>query len=241
MNIKSKKYRIPWVYCSGIALMITAHLNTACQESKDPNTYIIKGNPIEDRALVITPLGRVNPLYIQWTKEALEKTYKMPIKVEKSLPLKPEYFYPSNTKRNRLNADQILNIFKSFDEIPVLITEVDIGHKRITKNDTIDGYGIIGKAKLGKRRQNSPTKDSELALIISTSRIKKTTKDNFRKRLNKVTIHEIGHNLSLPHCKYQSTCVMVDARGKVTTIDKANETFCDQCRKIIQPFLRATE
>ena len=62
MNIKSKKYRIPWVYCSGIALMITAHLNTACQESKDPNTYIIKGNPIEDRALVITPLGRVNPL-----------------------------------------------------------------------------------------------------------------------------------------------------------------------------------
>jgi len=226
-------------FWSGVALMITAHMITACQELKDPCTYIMNGTPIEDRTLVITPLGRVNPLYIQWTKEALEKTYKMPIKVEKSLPLKPEYYYQSN--KEKLKADQILKIFKSSNEIPVLITEVDIGHKKIIKNDTIDGYGIIGKGKLGKRRQNSLTKDSELALIISTSRIKKTTKDNFRKRLNKVTIHEIGHNLSLPHCKYQTTCVMVDARGKATTIDKANEAFCHQCRNIIKPYLRASE
>ncbi len=230
-----------FVFWSGVALLTTAHIILACQELKDPNTYIIKGNPIEDRTLVITPLGRVNPLFIQWAREALEKTYKMPIKVKKTLPLKPEYYYPSTTKRNRLNADQILKIFKSSNEIPVLITEGDIGHKRITKNDTIEGYGIIGKAKLGKRRQNSLTKDSELALIISTFRIKNTTKDNFRKRLNKVTIHEIGHNLSLPHCKYQSNCVMVDARGKATTIDKANEAFCQKCRNIIKPYLRASE
>jgi len=241
MKITIKKQRTPWGFWSGVALLTTAHMTLACQELKDPNTYIIKGNPIENRTLVITPLGRVNPLYIQWTREALEKTYKMPIKVEKSLPLKPEYYYPSTTKRNRLNADQILKIFKSSNEIPVLITEVDIGHKRITKNDTIDGYGIFGLGKLGKRCQNSLTKDSELALIISTSRIKRTTKDNFRKRLKKVTIHEIGHNLSLPHCKYQSNCVMVDARGKATTIDKANEAFCQQCRNIIKPYLRASE
>ena len=226
---------------SGVVLMITAQMITACQEIKDPSNYLVNGTPIEDRTLVITPLGKVNPLYIQWTREALEKTYKMPIKVEKSLPLKPEYYYPSITKRNRLNADQILNIFKSSNEIPVLITEGDIGHKRIIKNDSIEGYGIIGLGKLGKPGQNLSTKECRLALIISTSRIKKTTKDNFRKRLTKVVIHEIGHNLSLPHCKYQTTCVMVDAGGKVTTIDKANEAFCHRCRKIIKPYLQVSE
>ena len=241
MNITIKKQRVLWGFSSGVALLTTAYMIMACQELKDPNTYIIKGKLVEDRTLVITPLGRVNPLYIQWTREALEKTYKMPIQVEKSLPLKPEYYYPPTTRRNKLNADQILKIFKSSNEIPVLITESDIGHKRIINNDTIDDYGIIGIGKLGKRRQNSLTKDNELALIISTFRIKNTTNDNFRKRLYKVTIHEIGHNLSLPHCKYQSNCVMVDARGKATTIDKANEAFCQQCRNIIKPYLRESE
>ncbi|MFM8318026.1 MAG: Zn-dependent protease, partial [Bacteroidota bacterium] len=45
----------------------------------------------------------------------------------------------------------------------------------------------------------------------------------------KTLFKQIGHNLSLPHCKYQKTCVMVDARAKSTTIDKANEFFCQQC------------
>jgi len=34
---------------------------------------------------------------------------------------------------------------------------------------------------------------------------------------------------------------MVDARGKATTIDKANEAFYQQCRNIIKPYLRASE
>ena len=57
-------------------------------------------------------------------------------------------------------------------------------------------------------------------------------------RFRKITIHELGHNFGLKHCTYNSKCLMQSAKGKVTTIDKADEILCENCRKQISYALK---
>ena len=49
-------------------------------------------------------------------------------------------------------------------------------------------------------------------------------------RLQKVVIHEVGHNLGLPHCKVDSRCVMRDAAEKIQTIDEVDAALCEACK-----------
>jgi archaemetzincin len=48
-------------------------------------------------------------------------------------------------------------------------------------------------------------------------------------RLAKISVHEIGHNLGLDHCK-NKRCVMTDAVEKISTIDNAEMRLCSKCR-----------
>ena len=69
--------------------------------------------------------------------------------------------------------------------------------------------------------------------VVSTFRLKTTNKLLFYKRLEKVVLHELGHNLGLPHCE-NPKCVMTNAAEKISTVDNANALLCDACAKRIR-------
>lgn len=69
--------------------------------------------------------------------------------------------------------------------------------------------------------------------VISTFRLKNENEKVFYSRIQKVALHELGHNLGLPHCK-NKTCVMCDAAETIKTIDRVNKILCDDCRAKIQ-------
>lgn len=48
-------------------------------------------------------------------------------------------------------------------------------------------------------------------------------------RLKKVTMHELGHNLGLPHCPNKH-CFMQDAAETIKTIDGVELNLCEECR-----------
>jgi archaemetzincin len=52
-------------------------------------------------------------------------------------------------------------------------------------------------------------------------------------RLQKVSIHEVGHNLGLDHCTKNSECMMSAANGTIKQVDLEKIMFCDNCRNII--------
>ena len=60
------------------------------------------------------------------------------------------------------------------------------------------------------------------------------TEKLFRERIVKVCIHELGHNLGLPHCKADDKCLMNDANGTISQVDKECMYFCDSCKKKIR-------
>ena len=49
----------------------------------------------------------------------------------------------------------------------------------------------------------------------------------------KVALHEIGHNLGLPHCT-TNNCFMHAAEGSIKQIDAEKRDMCSTCRKLAQ-------
>jgi archaemetzincin len=68
--------------------------------------------------------------------------------------------------------------------------------------------------------------------VVSSFRIKSNNYNLYFTRLKKVTIHELGHNLGLPHCPNKK-CVMTDAVENIATIDHANLALCKECNSKI--------
>lgn len=134
-----------------------------------------------------------------------------------------------NIKSPRYRADSIIRIQNRNrpDSIDFIVgfTEKDIS---ITKKE-IDGsikkpewkyndFGVMGLAYC-------PGKSA----IISSFRLKTNDAKLHFTRLKKVTIHEFGHNLGLPHCP-NSHCVMTSANEKISTIDTEKMKLCANCK-----------
>jgi archaemetzincin len=58
------------------------------------------------------------------------------------------------------------------------------------------------------------------------------SKELFQERLAKVCLHEIGHNLGLPHCTSgDKRCFMNDAKGSIKEVDQEKLFLCEKCKK----------
>ncbi len=64
--------------------------------------------------------------------------------------------------------------------------------------------------------------------IVSTYRLGSASQ--YRGRLYKVSLHELGHNMGLPHCDRALGCVMRDAAESIGTVDAVDDVLCDDCR-----------
>lgn len=69
--------------------------------------------------------------------------------------------------------------------------------------------------------------------VVSNYRLKHSNKQKYIDRLKKVTLHELGHNLGLPHCP-DKHCFMRDAAETIKTIDAVELNLCNLCFNKIQ-------
>ncbi len=123
--------------------------------------------------------------------------------------------------RNRYKADLLLRHQKNLitNNIDALagLTDKDIS----TTNGKIEDWGVFG---LGMCPGN--------VCVISTFRLQKAsnTKAQLKERLMKVILHEVGHNLGLPHCASNIQCLMTDAGGTIKQVDKEKKWLCQSCK-----------
>lgn len=137
-------------------------------------------------------------------------------------------------QKKRLNAHYLLRKFESTTEIPVFVTQEDLGYNKVEKDTVIQGNPIWGLALQPVEEINRYTPSA-----VSTYRMKRASrKKRLCKRLQKVILHEVGHSLTLSHCQRQKTYVMVDFGSRKTSIDKVKSTFCAECTKQIEPYLK---
>lgn len=143
----------------------------------------------------------------------------------------PQRFF-INIKAPRFRADSIIKDLKrnkpdSIDYI-IGLTPKDISFTKknaagITKSPEYKykDWGIFG---LGYRPGPS--------CVVSTYRIKGHNTNHTFERLQKIVLHELGHNIGLPHCPNEY-CFMRDAAEKISTIDAVEMNLCDACKEKI--------
>lgn len=168
--------------------------------------------------IAIQPFEGIDNEFVKLSKRAIGSFYGCEVKVLPVQDLPDNAWYDP---RSRYWAPVLLDYLDSI--IPpdchkiVGITDKDIS---TTKGDVYN-YGIMGLGRIN----GAPC-------VVSTYRIKTNMRDHehLLERTRKVVLHEVGHTMGVRHCMFgDPKCFMQDCKGKVSTVDKADEYMCVGC------------
>ena len=125
------------------------------------------------------------------------------------------------TKRGRFKADALIKYLDTLNDdrykFVVGLCDADISTVKGSNKD----WGVFGLGSL-----------DHTACVISTQRLKRNAdREKLKLRVKKVVIHELGHNHGIKHCESGLPCFMVDAHGKISTIDNEPLDMCNTCKK----------
>ena len=180
----------------------------------------------KDTKVAIQPYSGFSKEKTDALAELVEGFYNVSVEVLENREIYKAAFI--NTKSPRYRADSIIKLQrKDLNEYDFVL---GLTHKDIstTKRDKFGAvkepkykyqdWGIMGLAYCPGN-----------SCIVSSFRLKHKDEAKYFTRLKKVTIHEFGHNLGLPHCPNKK-CVMTDAVESIKTIDNAELQLCNDCK-----------
>jgi len=184
--------------------------------------FIIKEKNVITKKFVINilPTGNIPDKDISFVKNKLQKFYKCEVNVLPNDVILEKYKVKG---MNRYQAVPILENFNlKYENVEgkiVVITYKDICVDRKLNGKINKNWGIFGLSLLGGK-----------TCIVSVYRFKR----NYYGKLEKVSIHELGHSLGIPHCDRDIKCIMNDAKGKGSTVDNVSLWMCDKCKNTIK-------
>lgn len=201
--------------------------------SKSDSESLMDHESVKSSKLVvyIQPFGTVNPGYLAFVKNSLQKDFS-------SVKILPKMNLPRTAFvgiRKRYDANKMLwylqNLYVkrkySKETFLVGVTESDLCQNRRNpdlwkgkKGFGSPDFGIMG---LGYQPESKNTVPSQKVNINSTIRLN----SNKKEQLAKLIKHELGHNFGLPHCP-NKRCIMRDAEG-VNHFDEMTG-FCEKCK-----------
>ncbi len=180
--------------------------------------------------IAVQPMGNFPVHLTDTVKNTLHRVYGFPVHVLSNKEI-PEHTF-TKVKSPRYRADQLIRFLK--DEQPdsvaytIGLLQKDISTTKRDANGEVKkpaykykDWGVFG---LGYRPGPS--------CVVSTFRFKNREPSKFISRLKKISVHEIGHNLGLPHCPNKQ-CVMTDAAESINTIDQVKLELCKECKSQI--------
>lgn len=209
----------------------TAPTAKTAAESESPVVWAITSSmassiasaaaPARKIVVHLVPLGDVPQLDLEVAAEGMRAHAPL------SVSLEPREALPDAAKtkeKGRFSADALLSFLQKITagagEKVLGVTDVDI----VTPKNGVANWGVLGLGAIDGK-----------ACVISTHRMRRKWEPGggapetlVRERLWKISLHEIGHTLGLPHCP-NAGCLMEDAQGTVKTVD-AETALCATCR-----------
>lgn len=167
------------------------------------------------------PLGRHDEGLLQAAARGVRALYGFPVEVLESRPFPASAWTP---ERERWRADRLLDWLRTAapDHCRVVVgfTREDIS---TTKGEHAD-WGVFGLGEVGGR-----------TAMVSSYRLRsgRTKAESQLRRVVKVTNHEVGHVLGLPHGGGPG-CLMNDARGRVSTVDAEWGLLCAGSQRAVE-------
>lgn len=200
-----------------LLLSIISFAVFGCSEQSSTNS---------ERIIAVQPLGDFPSALQDTVANAITTYFHFQTHINPKIDIPKHCFI--NLKSPRYRADSLIRYLKinkpdSVDFMVGLIVK-DISTTKydesgVVKNPTskYNDWGIFG---LGYRPGPS--------CVVSTYRISHPKQEVFISRLKKIVLHELGHNLGLPHCPNEN-CFMRDAAETIKTIDHVSLNLCEDC------------
>ncbi|GAB3589795.1 hypothetical protein [Hymenobacter daeguensis] len=167
------------------------------------------------------PFTGIKPAQARQVEKAILELYKVPVVV---LPASTVPVTAQCPVRQRYRARAILAFLAShianIDDAQVKTLALTVDDIEIEEPPQKPHWGVMGLAnKIGGSQ-----------CVASTFRLR-----GRNDRLVKVSLHEVGHMLHLPHCTANApACLMNDAQGKVATVDAEQLFLCAQCKNSLR-------
>lgn len=190
---------------------------------------------IRTKGIAIQPLCFNDAARLAFVQHELSGFYHCPVYILPPLEMPASFI--NLTKGQRYSADSILPWLshQKNDSISILmgLTEKDIyttekdEHGRI--KEPVSKYEVWGILGLGYRPGH--------ASVVSDARFRHTDDNKYDHRLRTIVIHEIGHNMGLPHCP-NPRCIMNDANEHISTVDDSGNDLCTSCRNKLAELIK---
>lgn len=170
------------------------------------------------QVICLVPFPGITPEQVRTVEKAVADFYHLPVAVLPTQQLPASAMCPIR-KRHRAAVilDSLSARLPATLEARTKTLALTVADIEVESPPDKPHWGVFGLA----RRVGGD------ACTTSTFRLGATRSD----RLVKVSLHEVGHTLHLPHCTSGSvTCLMHDGEGKVATVDREEVMLCDACR-----------
>lgn len=192
------------------------------------------GTSLHSKGIAVLPIEFNSPSRLDYVQQEISAFYHCPVYILKETNIPASFL--NLTKGERYSADSILRWLsgKRSDSTAILLgltsKDIFIANKDEAGKirEPASKYAVWGILGLGYR----PGK----ACVISDARFRSTDTGKYDHRLRTIVIHEIGHNLGLPHCKTPH-CIMNDANEHISTVDSSGVDLCNSCHKAIRGIL----
>lgn len=187
-------------------------------------------SPAKTKTVLLQPYTGFPDRLLEKIKTKIETNYGFEVQIAKSQKIPRTAFV--NIKSPRYRADSLIRMLRDSrpDSIDYVLglTSQDISTTKKDKKGKIlqpesryQDWGLFGLGYVP-----GPS------CIVSTFRMGSDSK-LLESRIIKISLHELGHNLGLPHCTASPDCVMRDAAETIRTVDHVSEQLCEQCKKRI--------
>lgn len=190
-----------------------------CHSPTNPNpSFVSQPTPSIQKQVGLLPYQGFDTSLITALQQQITQFYHCPSKVLPRQALPPFAYY---APRKRYKADSLLVYQQKLagQQMIIGLTHQDIS----TSNESSNDWGVFGLGYCPGQ-----------ACIISTYRLQRASQSRaqLQQRLHKVVLHELGHNLGLPHCtSNEPTCLMNDAKGTMAQVDREQIRLCTTCKK----------
>lgn len=203
-----------------LTTILLCFILTSCQ--KDEGLSLQKSN--EHKIIAIQPLGSYDKQQLQQIQYQLGEYFHTRVIILDVVDL-PQSF--KSNSDDRYSADAIIEFLLQLKNDSV-VQVVGLTHKEIYTIRDEDINGIKGINLEHSIRGLGYISNN--ACIVSDYSFKSENELLSDRKVWKAVLHEIGHNIGLPHCEDED-CTMSEKNGNIGSLKMFGNDFCEKCRK----------